>query len=476
MTVTPNGVLAQIQAEVEGFVSGGSREHAHVLTDILEALQPFDFRKAAGLEGQDRVAEKTLRVLSIREITRVAKELDCGLCQKGDFIYAYNGQFWQRVGREDLEYFLGRAVVKLGVNELVAADFEFKNKTYRQFVSDSYLPEPPIGAGIKISLLNGTFVVGNDGAFYMQPFRREDFLTYQLQFNYDPAATFPRWQAFLDEVLPDTALQNVLAEYIGYVFARDLKLEKTLFLYGGGANGKSVVFDAINQLLGSENVSNYSLESISEQSGYYRAMIAHKLLNYSSDISDKMSIAKFKILTSNEPIEARLPYGQPVQLTRYARLMFNCNTLPRDVEFSEAYFRRFLIIPFNVTISADRRNPNLAKELFTAEAAGIFNWALEGLSRLLVQGDFSSCEAIRETVRTYQQESDTVFMFVQEEGYSPSSYQHQLLKTLYLDYRDFCKADGAFPVKKLNFRKRLEGLGYPVNRGTDNKVVVWLER
>lgn len=51
-----------------------------------------------------------------------------------------------------------------------------------------------------------------------------------------------QYWAYLDKVLPDKNLQYILAEFIGFVFMKNgnssIKIEKTLMLYGGGANGK----------------------------------------------------------------------------------------------------------------------------------------------------------------------------------------------------------------------------------------------
>src|SRR5690606_17922094 len=144
------------------------------------------------------------------------------------------------------------------------------------------------------------------------------------------------------------------AEFLGYVFikhgSKRLKEEKALILYGNGANGKSVFFEVVSALLGTENTSNFSLESLTETNSYNRAMIANKLVNYGSEINGKLESSFFKQLVSGEPIEARLPYGQPFTMKQYAKLIFNCNELPKDVEHTNAYFRRFLIIPFDVTI------------------------------------------------------------------------------------------------------------------------------
>ena len=270
--------------------------------------------------------------------------------------------------------------------------------------------------------------------------------------------------------MPDESKQYVLAEYIGYVFARHLKLEKALILYGTGSNGKSVVFDVINALLGSENVSNVSLEAISKDQ-HYRAMLANKLLNYSSEISNRLQAEKFKQLTSGEPIEARLPYGQPMILKDYARLAFNSNELPRDVEHSEAYFRRFLIIPFDVTIPADKRNPNLAKEIIQTELSGVFNWILVGLLRLLKQNGFSKCDAADEMLESFKRESDSVAMFIEDEGYSRSSLSWIRLQHLYPLYRSYCNDNGTHPVSSKNLIKRLEALGFETGKKTAGKVI-----
>ncbi len=67
--------------------------------------------------------------------------------------------------------------------------------------------------------------------------------------------------------MPEQELQNILAEYLGYVFIRTstLKLEKTLLLYGSGANGKSVFYEIVRSLLGEQNTSEYSLQSLTYQ-------------------------------------------------------------------------------------------------------------------------------------------------------------------------------------------------------------------
>jgi hypothetical protein len=58
-----------------------------------------------------------------------------------------------------------------------------------------------------------------------------------------------------------------------------------------------------------------------------------------------------------------LPYGAPFTLKQCAKLIFNCNELPKEVEQTNAYFRRFLIIPFDITIPSEKQIDNWNAQL-----------------------------------------------------------------------------------------------------------------
>lgn len=259
--------------------------------------------------------------------------------------------------------------------------------------------------------MNGTFEITDKPI--LRAFDALDFIRYQLPFEYDRSATAPKFMAYLDKVLPETDKQKVLAEFLGYVFVPQsyLKLEKALFLYGGGANGKSVFYEIMKALLGPHNTSEFTLQSLTDTTGYYRALIADKLVNYASEISGKLEGTKFKSLASGEPMEARLPYGQPMIIEDYAKLIFNTNELPKDVEFNNAFFRRFIIIPFEVTIPKNEQNKSLHNEIINDELPGVFNWVLDGLQRLLSQKGFSKSPSIDRALEEFRTESDTVKRF-----------------------------------------------------------------
>jgi len=305
--------------------------------------------------------------------------------------------------------------------------------------------------------------------FDLKPFNPDDFLTYQLRFELNLQSQAPMFMKYLNKVLPDVESQNVLAEFIGYVFAKNLKLEKCLLLYGSGANGKSVFFDIINALLGRDSITNFPLESFSED--HNRAMIANKLLNYGSEINGNLDSNIFKQLVSNEPINCRFKYGNPFISYDYARLIFNCNELPRQVEINTAYFRRFIIVPFDVTIPEDERNPELAKQIIATELSGIFNWVLDGLTRILVNKKFTISEKVQRVLNDYQEESDSVMSYLLEEGLEKSVNTKTALKSLYGRYKSLNQEEGRMSLSIKRFSKRLRNLGFQMDRENTGMMV-----
>jgi putative DNA primase/helicase len=459
---TEQGITSpDTQAEAEHLaVTQAPTSHPVVLQQVLDNLPLVNFREVAGLGNDEKLSQKHLIVITVSVVLQCAQMLGCGLCRRHDSIYAYTGAFWELITREALSDFLGEAARRLGIDTITSSYHAFRRELYKQFLAVASFPIPEAPEGVcQINLRNGTFEITPDGAG-LREFRREDFLTYQLPFDYDPTASAPLWQKFLDRVLPDIARQLVLAEYLAYVFTR-LKLEKTLILYGLGANGKSVIFDIILALFGRENVTSYSLESLGHD--YHRAKLANKLLNYSSESSTRLQSDVFKRLTSGEPIEARQPYGQPFIMSRYARLAFNCNELPRDVEHTEAFFRRFLLLPFDVTIPEEEQDKRLAEKIIESELAGVFNWVLEGLQRLLAQGNFTPCEASRQALEQYRKESNPVALFLADENYETSS-EFTEGKVLYQKYKAYCINNGYKLLGRNNFYKRLGANGVVTQR------------
>lgn len=441
-----------------------------VLSAILESIQIIDFSLYAdeGRNGRPRELDSESKVvLTVQNLINISDSIGCGIaCEHGN-VYVYNKSYWEQLTEEMFKYFLGEVAFKSGFSNIHAR----KRKLNESLCEHFYLLAPfhkPDGKKdfIKINLENGTFHIntkrGSKESSLEKPVST-DFFMYRLPFEYEPNATAPQFRKYLDRVLPDKAAQKVLFEYCGYIFTSHLKLERILILYGSGSNGKSVFFDILSALLGEENISHFSMDKLCDDTGYYRANLPGKLVNYASEFGGKMDMQMFKRIVSNEPIDARNPYGKAFIVRDYGKFIFNTNKLP-EVEHTEAFFRRPLIIPFKQKITGEEKDSSLAGNIISSELSGIFNLILEGLDRLLIQNDFSDSDLVNDEISNYKMESNSISLFIDEEGIVPSVNKKKRVKDLYERYTQYCRECGIRNVFiRQNFKKKLEELGFNIN-------------
>ena len=404
--------------------------------------------------------QKHLKVALIEYLIQTSKNRGWRITKdESDTVYIFNGAYWIPFNKDDIIYLLREFIIKSGVPLIEAKDESFKEKLYKQLLSEIYLSDKRTLKNV-INLLNGTFELES---MQLREFDYRDFLTYQLPFSYDENAVNELWLNFLDEVLPDKDTQKTLQEVIGSIFIKGSKLEYATFLYGSGANGKSVVMEVISGVLGRENVSFYSLEELMQE--YYRAGIKDKLLNFGSESNTReLKSDTFKKLASGEPIGARQKYGKAFEMVDYARLIFAVNQMKlKEIEYTEGFFRRFLIIPFDVTIPKEKRDNKLHLKILQ-NPAGVLNWIIEGAKRVLINGKITISKKCEKAKRQFIKDIDSVLQFLDEMNYKKSEYTKKHIKHIYPEYKEWSFESGIKPVGKREFSKRLEALGFKKDR------------
>lgn len=442
--------------------------HEEILGKLLALIEAIDFQaEAKGTETEDKVKRYEQIVLCVENTVEKAEVNGWPMCQHNGAPYLFNGAWWRALEKDEAMKFLGQAAERLGLSKNVARYVDTRKKLLEQFISAAYMKlHRPSHDTVLINLLNGTFEINGKQQGLREP-RPADFLTYQLPFNYDETAKAELFMKYLNEVQPDLERQDVLAEFLGSVFLPSLKHEKALLLYGGGANGKSVFFDVVKALFGESNVASYSLKSLTgERGANARAMLENKLLNYASEIGNGIGeIDTFKALVSGEPVEARRLYQDVYQLAWRGRFIFNCNELPHDTEQTNAFFRRCLIVPFDVTLPEADWDRELASKIIQAELAGVFNWVLAGLGRLKAQQAFTHSEAAEQAREKWKKASCSVRQFIEQAGYMAEKTASLPFNEVFSEYMTFCKASNLKPVGSSRFTSRLKGIGIESSHG-----------
>lgn len=387
--------------------------------------------------------------------------------QKGSakqMIYVFVGTHWEITQIQIYYDFVKDACRKIGLSEVYVQNQDYMNKVFENvaFRVSKHISTVQPHDGVWINLSNCTVEINSDGTMSTHEHRSSDFFLYCLPYCYDPQAECPQWLQFLDEVLPEKESQMLLGEYIGYCFTQNLKLEKMAVFYGGGANGKSVCLDVIKHLIGRSNVSEATLNSITNDPEA-RALLQNKLVNLSSEAGKNINPAILKMLISGEAVEMRILYVGTKLLYNPPKLITSYNELP-PVENTHGYRRRWILFPFNKTIADNRQDPALAGKL-CVELPGILNWVLVHLSELVMRvnsgigEDFSRSVECQKALTEYFSTSNSASMFL-EECCQCDDMNPIKLKELYGHYQVYCRCTGIMkPVIKKNFKKVVEDWG-----------------
>lgn len=300
---------------------------------------------------------------------------------------------------------------------------------------------------------------------------------YSLPYAWSPDAECPKWNAFLEEVLPDRTERMCLQEFFGmcYVDRSRYSIEKMALLIGSGSNGKSVVFDVMKRVIGEEWVSFLSPEQLMD--GKQLVSVAGKRLNFAPDIKKSSAFdSGLKALSSSQDVQGWRLYEGNVTV-KCPPLVFAFNELPLFRDETDAFFRRLLPFRFDVVIPPERQNKRLASEICASELPGIFRWVMEGRARLLKQrGSFTKCDRIDDAVTSLRNrvrgEQYPVLTWLESKGFS--------VRPMY-EGQEFVKVQQSVIFKGLGGRlsrdaitRELTSLGVARDRNTETRYFLYL--
>jgi len=426
-----------------------------------------------GIVGKKVPAKDCYRIGFINHLKRFAKEQNFLFAKDGNNLYVYSGEYWINITEELMKDFLHKATSKMGIPDSLSNCVKFIKSVYEQLSESGFYEKMIQSNTTYLNLLNGTLKIDANGAKSIN-FNPKHFLTHQLDFAFDTSAINPMWLEFLNMAIPDKDTQKTLQQSIAYLFIRDLKLELVFFLYGIGANGKSVIFEVIKGLLAPEMMSYYSLVHLTNKLGYQVADLHNRLINYGSDASLKnIDPAVFKQLASGEPIGTRQIREKSFTMKNYAKMIFNVNKLDDgDVENTHGFFRRILCIPFEVIIPDELQDKNFHKKLLENKA-GILNWIVEGVEEVIANEEVFMSEKCKNFLDNFKKEASPIQLFLEDSNLVTTPVgDNEIIdfQQVYEIYREFCKKQGEKVIAQRNLNADLKRLGFERTRRKQGNV------
>ena len=325
-----------------------------------------------------------------------------------------------------------------------------------------YVSADKLDAADVLNLSNGTLDLST---LTLRPHDRGDLLTYCLPYAYDPAAVAPNWAIVLERIEEET--RDFLQEYAGYALTPDTRHELAVWLYGPPGRGASTLLAGWQAMLGAK-ATLLGLADI-ERNRFALASLPGKTLAIATEQpADYMAATHIlNALISGEPVTVDRKFKDAVTITPRAKLAWAMNELPRVKGASNGIFRRVKVVTFP-TIPEHERLPKL-KEAVQIEAAGILNWALDGLRRLRARGRFVIPAAVEAASRAFAEQNDIPAAFVNDRcevgpGFSVGSQE------LYNAYHNWCLETGHKPQSLTTIADDWGRLGFQKVKTTPGMV------
>jgi putative DNA primase/helicase len=253
----------------------------------------------------------------------------------------------------------------------------------------------------------------------LRPHDPADRITKIVNIAYEPTATAPRWEQFLQEIfLDDENLIAYVQRAIGYSLTGSTQEQVFFLCYGAGANGKSTLLGVIARILGdyaqplkADALLTSPYRNGSSATPEIATLVGSRFVSAQEPGGGAFDAARIKELTGGDAMQVRELHQAPFTFIPDFKLWLSTNELPDVKDTTTGIWRRIRQIPFNARFEKNG-DPDLSAKLL-AEAEGILAWMVAGAVAWAQQG-LGEASAVQEATREYREAEDPYLEFFQE--------------------------------------------------------------
>jgi putative DNA primase/helicase len=292
--------------------------------------------------------------------------------------------------------------------------------------------------------------------------RREDYFTKSTAVS--PGGECPLWLGFLERVTAgNKALQDYLQRVAGYCLTGLIDEHAMFFLYGTGANGKSVFINTLVGIWGDYAATAPMETFIDSPTDRHPTELAHLrgarlVVAQEVEKGRRWAEAKIKSITGGDRISARFMRQDFFEFTPQFKLMIGGNHKPSLGTVDEAVRRRMHLIPFTVTIPKHERDRQLADKL-RAEWPGILQWAIAGYLEWQRQG-LAPPDIVLDATDEYLAGEDTLGRWI-DDCCVIATNNWQVGDHLWASWKAWAERNNEKPGNRIQFGKDMDARGYP---------------
>jgi putative DNA primase/helicase len=252
---------------------------------------------------------------------------------------------------------------------------------------------------------------------YYDP-KPSDLITKMTPVKFDPKAKAPKWESFLNVVLPDPDVRKFLQQFMGYCLTGLVTERVFVVLYGTGKNGKSVFLQVLHKMLKGYAVPappNLLMSRDNESHPVEVAALFGARVAIAPEVKkgSMFDEEKVKRLTGNDPITARRMHENFWEFEPTFKLLIAANHQPVVRDDSPSFWDRIALVPFTVRIDDKKEDRGLLEKL-KKELPGILAWALRGCAAWRAHGSLVLPDVVKDATKQYQEVEDKIGKFLED--------------------------------------------------------------
>lgn len=295
------------------------------------------------------------------------------------------------------------------------------------------------------------------------PHRKQDFITRAIELEFDPDATCPRWEKFLQEVFaPHPDIIPFIQRALGYSLTGDTREECLFLLWGSGRNGKGTLIKTIGALLGDyAGVADFSTFIVRRDDSKPRDDVAHmrgKRFVSSQESREGAALAEslIKWLTGGDRVRARRFYENSSEFDPTHKIWLATNSKPIIRGTDTAIWSRIKLVPFSV--SFEGKEDKTLKATLLGELPGILKWCLDGCLAWQRDG-LKPPEAVTTATQVYRDEMNVLAHFLED---CTVRVKNKEVSTtdLYKRFKRWAEETGEYSMNQNRFSRKLEEYGF----------------
>ena len=281
----------------------------------------------------------------------------------------------------------------------------------------------------------------------MREHKRADRMTKICTTTLQPGSSCPYWLTFLADVTGgDQAQIAYLQKVFGYCLTGSTQEHALFFLYGTGANGKSVFVNTIFTIMG-DYAANAPMDTFMESRGDRHPTDLAGLRGArfvgatETEQGRRWNESKIKEITGGDPVSARFMRQDFFTFLPNFKLLIAGNHKPAIRNIDEAMRRRLHLIPFTITVPPEKRDKQLQAKLLT-ERNAIFEWGVQGCLAWQREGLIPP-ESVVAATKEYFEAEDALGRWL-EEKCNVAKGARSLTSELFSDWKQWADASGEF--------------------------------